>query len=442
MTQSTVTEPSLATLSEPERKALQRKVLRVLMVSQTMGSAGVSVAVSVGGRFVSEITGGSRWGGSSSAAVTFGGAVAGLALSGLMRQRGRRPGLTAGYLLSMFGGLVVVVGIEARSLIVFLFGSVFFGVGQGTNLLARYAAADLTLPTERAQAMSLLMFGSTFGAVLSLVLVEPLRDVAAGIGLEEFSGPYLFAVALLVIALLNTGLRLHPDPLKVAGGVSANAKRFQLPNIGHAVRVVRRSPLATLGLTSMIVGQTAMVAVMTMTPIHMKEHGHDKVSSLVIALHVVGMYGFAPFVGRLSDRGFRRSVGSAQQGWGRLQTVLAGAAVMVLATITSAAAGARPSVLFVGLFLLGLGWSGTMISGTALVTDNVPADEKVGVQGSADLLMSLSGGSAAFLSGFIKQALEYHYLSIIGTSGTAALLLYTLRTLRGHQVLTARTRLG
>jgi MFS family permease len=415
-----VTEPTLATLSEPERKALQRKTLRTLMVSQTMGSAGVSVAVSVGGRFVSQITGGSRWGGTSSAAVTFGGALAGLALSGLMRQRGRRPGLTAGYILSLLGGLVVVLGIEQNSLEIFLFGSLFFGVGQGTNLLARYAAADLTLPTERAQAMSLLMFGSTFGAVLSLVLIEPLRTVAKRVGLQEFSGPYLFAVVLLIIALLNTGLRLYPDPLKVAGGVSPSAKRFQVPNVRHAVGVVRQSRLATLGLTSMIVSQTAMVAVMTMTPIHMKEHGHDKVSSLVIALHVVGMYGFAPIVGRMSDR------------WGRLQVVLAGAAVMVAATITSAAAGARPSVLFIGLFLLGVGWSGAMISGTALVTDNVPASEKVGVQGSADLLMSLSGGSAAFLSGLIKQALEYHYLSILGTLGTAALLLYALRTLRAH----------
>ncbi len=416
-------EPTLAELTEPERKALQRKVLRVLVLSQTMGSAGVSVAVSVGGRFVSQITGGSRWGGTSSAAVTFGGAVAGLALSGLMRQKGRRPGLALGYLMSLIGGLVVVVGIEAQSLAVFLFGSLFFGVGQGTNLLARYAAADLTLPSERAQAMSLLMFGSTFGAVLSLVLVEPLRKAAANSGLEEFSGPYLFAVALLVLALLNTGLRLYPDPLIVAGGVSPSAKRFQLPNIAHAVRVVRRSPLATLGLTSMIVSQTAMVAVMTMTPIHMKEHGHDSVSSYVIALHVVGMYGLAPLVGRLSDR------------WGRLQVVLAGAAIMVLATLTSAAAGARPSILFLGLFLLGLGWSGAMISGTALVTDNVPATEKVSVQGSADLLMSLSGGSAAFLSGFIKEALEYHYLSIIGTIGTAALLMYALRTFRGQPVI-------
>jgi MFS family permease len=410
--------PTLATMSEPERLALQKRTLSVLIPSQVVGSAGISVAVSVGGRFVADVTGGSTWAGSSSAAVTFGGAVAGLALSGLMRQRGRRPGLTLGYLLSLIGGLVLVGGIEQRNLAVFLFGSLFFGVGQGTNLLARYAAADLTLPAERAQAMSMLMFGSTFGAVLSLVLVEPLRKLGEQLGFESFSGPYLFACALLVLACINTGVRLHPDPLRVAGGVSSSAKRFQVPNLRHAIQVINSSRLATVGLVSMVVSQTAMVAIMTMTPIHMREHGHDETSSYVIALHVVGMYGFAPLVGRLSDRK------------GRLNLVIAGAAVMLASTVVSAAAGARPSMLFLGLFLLGLGWSAAMISGTALVTDNVPSHEKVTVQGSADLLMSLSGGIAAFASGFIKEALEYHYLSIIGTAGTAALLLFALRLLR------------
>jgi MFS family permease len=410
--------PTLATMSEPERLALQKRTLSVLIPSQVVGSAGISVAVSVGGRFVADVTGGSTWAGSSSAAVTFGGAVAGLALSGLMRQRGRRPGLTLGYLISLIGGLILVGGIEQRNLAVFLFGSLFFGVGQGTNLLARYAAADLTLPAERAQAMSMLMFGSTFGAVLSLVLVEPLREFGEQVGFESFSGPYLFACALLVLACINTGVRLHPDPLRVAGGVSSSAKRFQVPNLRHAIQVVSSSRLATVGLVSMVVSQTAMVAIMTMTPIHMREHGHDETSSYVIALHVVGMYGFAPLVGRLSDRK------------GRLNLVIAGAAVMLASTVVSAAAGARPSMLFLGLFLLGLGWSAAMISGTALVTDNVPSHEKVTVQGSADLLMSLSGGIAAFASGFIKEALEYHYLSIIGTAGTAALLLFALRLLR------------
>lgn len=407
-----------AALPEEERAAVQRKVLRVLFLSQVFGSAGISVAVSVGGRFVSEITNGSTWGGTSSAAVTFGGAIAGLMLSGLMRQHGRRPGLSLGYVLSILGGLTVVAGIERSSLSLFLFGSLFFGVGQGTNLLARYAAADLAVPLERAQAMSLLMFGSTFGAVLSLVLVEPLRKLGERAGFVDYSGPYLFSIALLCLAFANTTFRLKPDPLRLAGGVSKTAKRFQVPNIAQAVRVVRSSRLATLGLTSMIVSQSAMVAVMTMTPVHMKEHGHDGASSYVIALHVVGMYGLAPLVGRLSDRR------------GRLNIVVLGAAVMVAATVVSAAAGARPVLLFLGLFLLGLGWSGAMISGTALLTENVPASEKVSVQGSADLLMSLSGGTAAFLSGFIKQALEYHYLSIIGTVGTFALLVYALRTMR------------
>ena len=407
-----------AALPEAERAAIQRKVLRVLFLSQIFGSAGVSVAVSVGGRFVSEITNGSTWGGTSSAAVTFGGAIAGLMLSGLMRQHGRRPGLSAGYVLSILGGIAVVAGIELSSLSIFLVGSLFFGVGQGTNLLARYAAADLAVPLERAQAMSMLMFGSTFGAVLSLVLVEPLRNLAVRAGMVNYSGPYVFAIALLCLSFINTTVRLKPDPLKLAGGVSKSAKRFQVPNIGQAVRVVRTSRLATLGLSSMIVSQTAMVAVMTMTPVHMKEHGHDGTSSYVIALHVVGMYGLAPLIGRLSDRR------------GRLQVVIGGASIMVVATIISAAAGARPVLLFIGLFLLGLGWSGAMISGTALLTENVPLAEKVGVQGSADLLMSLSGGTAAFLSGFIKQALEYHYLSMIGTAGAFALLLYAMRTMR------------
>jgi MFS family permease len=419
--------PTLETMSEPERKALQRKLLQVLFVGQVMGSAGISVAVSVGGRFVGTVLGGSRWAGSSSAMVTLGGAVAGLVLSGIMKARGRRPGLTLGYILSLLGGLVVVLGIEMTSLWIFLFGSLFFGVGQGTNLLARYAAADLTLPTERAQAMSTLMFGSTFGAVLSLVLVERLRKLAVSWGLVDFSGPYLFAILLLVGAIINTAIRLKPDPLVVAGGVTGSAK-VTVPRLGHAVRVVRQNRLATLGFVSMVVSQTAMVAVMTMTPLHMREHGHDGESSYVIALHVVGMYGLAPFVGRLSDR------------WGRLRTILLGASIMLAATLVSAAAGTEPPLLFLGLFLLGLGWSGSMISGTALVSDNVPANEKVGVQGSVDLIMSLCGGAAAFSSGFIKDMLAYHTLSLIGAGLAGGLFLFSLVTLRTSAVKTpART---
>jgi MFS family permease len=408
------------TLAPEELARIQRRTLRVLMLSQTLGSAGVSIAVTEGGPIMRELTGGSRWAGSASACATVGGAIAGLLLSGLMRRRGRRPGLMRGYAIAVGGAAIVVLGAQNRWTPVFIVGMLFFGVGQGTNLLSRYAAADLALPNERGRAISLLLFGSTFGAVFAQVLVPWCEDIADNVGMWKLTGPFVFAGMLLAIAAINSAVRLKPDPLVLAGGVVPEGpKGFRLPAVGHALRVIGASRNAKLGLASMSLAQAAMVAIMTMTPIHMLEHHNTEgLRGYVIALHVCGMYLFAPVVGRLVDLR------------GRLQVIIWGSAILILATLVSAGAGHQPSLLFLGLFLLGIGWSGAMIGGTTLLNESVPNDERVHVQGSADLLMSLGGGAAGFSSGFIKQAVEYHWLSILGTMLGLALLLAALSTLR------------
>ena len=168
-----------------------------------------------------------------------------------------------------------------------------------------------------------------------------------------------------------------------------------------------------LGLTAMVVSQTAMVAVMTMTPPHMKDHGHADMSAYVIALHIVGMYGFAPLVGRISDR------------IGRVRAIGAGAAVLGIGTVTTVVGGYVPALVFVGLLLLGVGWSFGLIAGSALLTESVDADGRVEVQGTADLTMSLCGGAAAFASGFVKQAWGYHLLANAATAAAALLIVAT-----------------
>ena len=407
------------TIQTPERAALQRRTLRVLIASQMAGSAGVSVAVTVGGPIVKEMLGSDTFAGAASACVTLGGAAAGLMLSALMRRRGRRPGLLRGYLVALAGGLVTIAGAEQRSLLLFLVGLVFFGVGQGTNLLARYAAADLALPEHRSRAISLLLFGSTFGAVAAQVLVGWCEDLAERAGLWRYSGPFVFAVLLLIVAAVNTAVRLRPDPLVVAGGVDPDDPGPRIPPVSDAVRIIRAHSMSRLALAAMMISQGAMVAVMTMTPIHMRDHGRSgQLTGFVIALHVCGMYAFAPLVGRLADS------------WGRVHVILTGAAVLLLGTVVSAVAGPRPSVLFLGLFLIGLGWSGGMIGGTALLVESVPTAQRVTVQGSADLLMSLCGGAAGFASGFVKRALGYHMLSTLGSVAAITLLVVALRTVR------------
>jgi MFS family permease len=170
-------------------------------------------------------------------------------------------------------------------------------------------------------------------------------------------------------------------------------------------------PRARLALLAMVVSQAAMVAVMTMTPVHMRLHGHESVSQFVVSTHIAGMFAFSPLVGRFADRR------------GRHATVLVGAAILASSTVLAALAGDAPALLFPSLWGLGLGWSFGLIGGSNLLSESVPSDQRVAVQGSADLLMSLCGGLAGFASGFIRRALGYHMLANLATLAAGALLI-------------------
>ena len=160
----------------------------------------------------------------------------------------------------------------------------------------------------------------------------------------------------------------------------------------------------------MVISQSAMVAVMTMTPSHMKDHGHTDLSAYVIALHIAGMYAFAPFVGRFVER------------VGQVRAVMSGAVVLGLGTVVTVLGGYVPALVFIGLFLLGLGWNVGLIAGSTMLTGSVAPETRVEVQGTADLTMSFCGGTAAFASGFIKQAWGYHLLADAATVLAGVLL--------------------
>jgi len=174
--------------------------------------------------------------------------------------------------------------------------------------------------------------------------------------------------------------------------------------------VIAASAPARLGLVAMAVSQAAMVGVMTMTPPHMKDHDHADLSAIVIAVHIVGMYGLAPVVGRQVDR------------FGANRAIRVGAVALGGGTVATVIAGYVPALMFVGLFLLGLGWNIGLIGGSTLLTESVPAHTRVEVQGTSDLTMSLCGATAAFGSGFVKESFGFHLLANGAAALAAALL--------------------
>jgi MFS family permease len=196
-------------------------------------------------------------------------------------------------------------------------------------------------------------------------------------------------------------LFLRPDPYLLA---QKNANRPVLKKGGFrpALAYLKTNPLAFFAILAISIGHVAMVSVMVMTPVHM---AHVDVTltviGLVISIHVIGMYAFSPIVGQISDR------------IGRVRAIQVGIAILLLSMLVSGVAAPDDEItLGIGLFLLGLGWSFTLIAGSALLSESVDPEMKPASQGASDLLMNLSGAAGGALAGVIIGTLNYAWLCL------------------------------
>jgi MFS family permease len=154
-----------------------------------------------------------------------------------------------------------------------------------------------------------------------------------------------------------------------------------------------------------------MVAVMTMTPVHMRAHHHGLGEvGLVIGIHIAAMYLPSLVTGVLVDR------------IGRTPMAIAAGVTLLLAGVTGALAPADSlGLLILALALLGLGWNFGLIAGTALVVDHTVPANRARTQGTLDVLIALAGAGAGVMSGVVMAGVGYGALSIAG--GVLALLL-------------------
>jgi MFS family permease len=396
-----------------EYQVQQRKTLNALRLAVVPGQAAVAGTVAVVSLLASDMLGSDRLAGLGSASFTLGAAIVSVPLAAYMRRRGRRPGLIVALLAGGVGAAIAAVGGQLRWFPLFVLGMFFFGSGQAATLQARYVAADLAHEHDRARAIGAIVWIGTLGAVFGPVFTPLEKDFGELLGLDEFIGPYLFAGALFVLGAVVYAVMLRPDPLVLVGGTDPNAERTRpIRQVRRSYAVIRSSPGAMLGIVAMAGSQAAMVGVMTMTPPHMKDHGQGDLSAMVIAVHILGMFGLAPFVGRFVDR------------VGAVRAIQMGAIVLGTGTVAAVVAGYVPAMIFIGLFLLGLGWNLGLIGGTTLLTASVPRAARVEAQGTGDLTLSLCGAAAAFGSGFVKQAAGFHILADLATALASAMLVY------------------
>ena len=398
-----------------EHALLQKKTLKTLTAAQIGAGVGTAGTVAAGSLLVASITGSEELAGLAQTFSVLGAAALALPLARLTAKGGRRLALSFGYGAGVIGSLFAIFGGVNSNIYLMLTGSFLVGSASASAYQARFAAIDLVEEAHRAKQLSYVVWGSTVGAVTGPNLMQPAGNLAEHFGLPRLVGPYMISATTLTFASLLIFIFLKPDPYLTALGEGKSYAAGK-KHVKEALKHIWQKPIALFAIISIAVGHVVMVSVMVMTPVHMAHVDVSlKIIGLVISVHVIGMYAFSPLVGGISDR------------IGRVKTIQSGLAILLASAVVSGTSAADDVPrLGVGLFLLGLGWSFTLIAGSALLSSSVDPTLKTSSQGASDLVMNLAGAGGGAAAGVIISSLTYGWLCVFSAVPVIALAIWSV----------------
>jgi len=369
---------------------IQAKTVRTLAVGQALGGFGFGSTLSVGAIMATELSGSAAWSGAAATMSTLGSAFAAIPLANMAARRGRRYALGLGAGLAILGAIGMITAAALRSFPVELIALFLLGSANAVSLQARFAAADIPTNRPKAKDISIVVWATTFGAVIGPNLIAPGESLGVTLGLPHLAGPFLLTILAQSLSTSVFWFGLKPDPLVLAQKIDSEKQNLVRRKFREAIPIVRQKPIAAFAVLSIALSHMVMVSVMSMTPAHLSITGHSLSDvGFTISLHVAGMYALSPIFGIISDK------------FGARKTIILGQLILLISLAVSGFGANNFSMVVLGLFLLGLGWSSETVAASALLSESLDISEKPVVQGLSDSLMNLSGAFGGAISGTI-----------------------------------------
>ena len=289
------------------------------------------------------------------------------------RHYGRRTAFQVGTLCGVITGLICCVAVLKGSFLIFTIGAFFSGLYAAAHQAYRFAAADTASDAFKPKAISWVLIGGIFAAVIGAQLVIATKDLWPP---YLFAATYLAQSAVAILAgLMLMFLKIPRPPAMTAAGR------------GRPMSEIARQPKFAVAVVCGIASYAMMNMVMTAAPLAMIECNHTVTdAALGLQWHVLGMYVPSFFTGALIVR------------FG-VERVIAAGFILLLASAAVSIAGITLWHFWVGLALLGMGWNLAFIGATALVTETHRPEERNRVQSFNDFLIFGSMAIGSFASG-------------------------------------------
>lgn len=315
-----------------------------------------------------------------------GGALSTPLVARAQQRLGRKASFQIGLGVALLSALLCAAAVALGSFAWLVAGTVIAGYYSANGQLYRFAAAELAAPTYREKAVSLVLAGGLFGAVLGPNLAVHTRGLTA----TPFAGAYL---ALAVVALASMAvmafLRFPPVPARAADAPP-----------GRPLSVIARQPVFIVAAVGAALGYGVMNLLMAATPLAMQVCGLPfEDVALVLEWHVIGMFAPGFFTGHLIKR------------FGVLPIMGTGV-LLNLACIAIALSGVDLHQFLIALFLLGVGWNFLFTGSTTLALQAWRPEEKDRAQAAINFGVFATMAVTSFASGALVTTQGWAWLNI------------------------------
>ena len=327
----------------------------------------------------------------------------------LMQRIGRRAAFLGAAVAGLAGALVAGFALGGSNFLGFVLGAGLIGMTLAFSAHFRFAAAE-SVPAERVGwAVSIILVGSIGGAVIGPEFVA--RSPAI-----NPDAPYqaaMFAVA----ALYGVGGLLLLEYRNVLAGSDDGASLPPRP-----LPEVVAQPRFLVAMAAAVVGQGAMVFVMTATPLsmHVVDGYSIEETARVVQAHVVAMYlpslASAPLIARL--------------GTTRLMAL---GALTMCATVAIGLSGREIMHYWWGMVLLGVGWNFLFVGGTTQLVSTYRASERFRAQAVNDFSVFGMSAVASLLAGTLLHGFGWQVVLWTVAPAMAGMLLLAVVSQRSSQ---------
>jgi len=333
-----------------------------------------------------------------------GGALATPLVARTQRRLGRQRSFQVGLLVAMLSALLCAWAAMRGEFWLLVMATLVAGYYNANANLYRFAAAELSAPTAREKAVSLVMAGGLIGGIVGPNLAARSRDLFS----VPFAGAYL---ALVLVAFLGMVLMHFVRFAPVAAKSAAS-------HGGRPLAQIMRQPTFIVAAATGSLSYGVMNLLMAATPLAMQQCGLPfSDAALVLEWHVIGMFAPGFFTGHLIRR------------FGALPVMGVGVALLA-ACIAVALSGLELQQFLVALFLLGVGWNFLFTGSTTLSLSAYTPEEKDRAQGALNFFVFATLAMSSLASGVLVTTQGWSLLnwgSLLPVTACAAALLWLAR---------------